>query len=577
MAIMVRKPPSGFSLGFTVGTVLAFVGWTLLVLFVPGLSRLDRAVDLPTVRLGSPAGQVAGAIALLSWPPLVYGGLLGLAAWAHRYRFRNLSAGAALIVVISLVADTALKYALRRPAPADALPLFTTEGLSYPSNHLSVAVSGLAAVGATLVITRRSRQTQVIWGLIASVIILVIAVDRLVLGANRLTDLVGALFLGGAVTSVALLAAGVRVLPGLVTFTRRSNPDDDEDTPPRRCAVVYNPAKILDWAAFRRQVEFELSSRGWSRAIWLETTVDDPGYRVTRYAVRQGVDLVLGAGGDGTIRSIASGLTGSGIPFGIIPAGTGNLLARNLGIPLDLAAALDVAFDGAAKPTDVVQIRVDGGPPDHFMVMAGIGLDAVIMQGTNPDLKKAVGSAAYFVSAAQHANHPAAHATIQVDDGEPFRRRAHVIVVGNVGYLQANIPLIPDAKPDDGLLDVLIASPRSVTDWIRLTGRVLTRAKRDDDQLDRLTGRKVRIEVADPDHYQLDGDTAGDGSVLEAEVLPGALLVRVPTPVRSPRPAEAAAAHLGDAVPEPLPEDGPRDQDSGAAADQQPVPAPRSS
>ncbi len=190
----------------------------------------------------------------------------------------------------------------------------------------------------------------------------------------------------------------------------------------------------------------------------------------------------------------------------------------------------------------MVQISVDDREPDHFMVMAGIGIDAMIMQGTNPDLKKAVGSAAYFVSAAQNANHPAAHATIKVDDHEPFKRRAHVIVIGNVGYLQANIPLIPDAKPDDGLLDVLIASPRGARDWIRLTSRVLTRGKRPDAQLDRMTGTKVRIEVTEADQYQLDGDTVGSCSLLEAEVLPGALKLRVPRGARTLRPAEAAEA-----------------------------------
>ena len=90
-----------------------------------------------------------------------------------------------------------------------------------------------------------------------------------------------------------------------------------------------------------------------------------------------------------------------------------------------------------------MEIRVDDGPPDHFAVMGGIGIDAVIMEGTNPDLKKAVGSAAYFVSAARNANHPALHTTIQVDDAPPLRRRAHVIVVGNVGLPAGQHPADP--------------------------------------------------------------------------------------------------------------------------------------
>jgi diacylglycerol kinase family enzyme len=164
--------------------------------------------------------------------------------------------------------------------------------------------------------------------------------------------------------------------------------------------------------------------------------------------------------------------------------------------------------------------------------MAGVGIDAVIMEGTDPNLKRAVGSAAYFVSAAQHANHPALHATITVDDQPAIRRRAHVIVVGNVGILAANIQLIPGARADDGLLDVLVASPRTARDWVRLTTQVLTRRRRHDDQLDRLTGRKVTITVEERDHYQVDGDTVGECNAMTAEVLPGGLILRVPQTAR---------------------------------------------
>jgi diacylglycerol kinase family enzyme len=164
--------------------------------------------------------------------------------------------------------------------------------------------------------------------------------------------------------------------------------------------------------------------------------------------------------------------------------------------------------------------------------MAGIGLDAVIMEGADPKMKKAVGSAAYFVSAAQNANHPPMHAIVAVDHQPPIRRRASVIVVGNVGFLLANIQLIPGARADDGILDVLVASPRTLRDWVRLTTRVLTRRRQPDEQLDRLTGRRVTITVEERDQFQLDGDTVGECNTLTAEVVPGALRLRVPRPVR---------------------------------------------
>ena len=225
---------------------------------------------------------------------------------------------------------------------------------------------------------------------------------------------------------------------------------------------------------------------------------------------------------------ICSGLADTGIPFGLIPAGTGNLLAKNIGIPLDTALALDVALDGEDKPIDLVGVTMDSHTRHTFAVMAGIGVDAAIMESTNADLKKAVGSAAYFVAAAQNANHKALLTRIQVDDDPPVERLAHVIVVGNVGFLQGNLPLIPDARPDDGLLDVLIASPVTFRDWARVFTRVVTRQQRGDAQLDRFTGRKVTITVDRRDAYQLDGDTAGECRTMTAEVRPGALIVRVP-------------------------------------------------
>ena len=115
-------------------------------------------------------------------------------------------------------------------------------------------------------------------------------------------------------------------------------------------------------------------------------------------AVRAGVELVLSAGGDGTVRAVVAGLAGSGIPLGIVRLGTGNLLARNLGLPLDTSAALNVACGRHTRQIDTVLLHVDGGGPQRFAVMAGTGLDAAIMDDTDDRLKSSIGPAAYFLS-----------------------------------------------------------------------------------------------------------------------------------------------------------------------------------
>jgi diacylglycerol kinase (ATP) len=535
---MARRAPRPAAVVTAALLLVLLAGWTWLTFRWAPLQALDqRALPTP-LDPASPLAQVAAAFALVTWPGLEYLTLLCLAWWAQRRKFRQLAVALVLMVVLGWGGSAVMKVLVARPRPPQALDLLTSHGYGYPSGHLIAATALGVGVGVTFAVSRRSVRAQVVWQLGAALVVVAVALDRWLLGAHHVTDLVAGLLQGGLAATLALIIAGVRVpVPhDLVTEIVRSRaPDEEQQGPPQRAAVIYNPSKVVDWVTFRRHVEYELESRGWVRPLWLETTVDDPGRAMTRQAVEEGVDLVLGAGGDGTIRVICAGLAGTGIPFGLIPSGTGNLLARNIGIPLDRAAALDVAFDGVDKGVDLVEIRVDGGEPDHFAVMGGIGIDAVIMEGTNADLKKAVGSAAYFVSAAQHANHPALHATIAVDDRPPIRRRAHVVVVGNVGYLQANIPLIPDAKYDDGLLDVMVASPRSARDWVRLTTRVLTRQRRSDEQLDRITGRRVTITVEERDQYQLDGDTVGECGSMVAEVRPGALTLRVPRTLAASR------------------------------------------
>ena len=462
----------------------------------------------------------------------MYGAVAGLAVWAWQRRLRQLCLALVLMIVLGWGGYGLLKIVVRRARPQQALDVLTSHGYAYPSGHLTAIVCATIAAGAAMAVTRQPVRTRFAWQVAAVAIVAVVALDRWVTSAHWVSDLVGGALFGGLVATVSLLLAGVHVpLPhDFVTemVRSRARPPQPEGHVGRRAAVIYNPTKVLDWVTFRRHVEYELKARGWERTLFLETTPEDPGHAMTAYAVREGVDLVLGAGGDGTIRVICSELADTGISFGLIPAGTGNLLAKNIGIPLDTALALDVALDGEDKPIDLVGVTMDSHSRHTFAVMAGIGIDAAIMEGTNPDLKKAVGSAAYFVSAAQHAKHKALLTRIQVDDDPPVERLAHVIVVGNVGFLQGNLPLIPDARPDDGLLDVLIASPVTFRDWARVFTRVMTRQRRGDAQLDRFTGRRVTITVDRRDAYQLDGDTAGECRTMTAEVRPGALLVRVP-------------------------------------------------
>lgn len=302
------------------------------------------------------------------------------------------------------------------------------------------------------------------------------------------------------------------------------------EPPLPRCAVVFNPTKVSD--TFRTSLTVRLDADGWQETLWLETSADDPGHAMTAQAVSEGVDLVIGAGGDGTIRVVAHELAETGVPLGLIPAGTGNLLARNLGIPLAEDAAIEVALGQLTRTIDLVALTVDGEPGEHFAVMAGMGVDAMIMDETNPDLKAKIGSAAYFVAAGKALGRLPMDVAIKVDGGRPHRRRAMLAMVGNVGDLTGNITLIPEAKPDDGMVDVFVASPHRLIHWIRVVIRVVFRRRHARDSIDQWRGKKIELRLKRRENYQLDGDVVGECLVLVAEVRPDALHVRVPsTPV----------------------------------------------
>jgi diacylglycerol kinase family enzyme len=295
----------------------------------------------------------------------------------------------------------------------------------------------------------------------------------------------------------------------------------------RRAAVILNPVKIPDSGDFRRTVDAALTERGFDDSLWLETTVDDAGVTMARRAVEAAVDLVVVAGGDGTVRVVCAELARTGIPVAVLPAGTGNLLARNLGISLDLDAALAQLLDGTEQRIDSVLIEGDELTTDRFVVMAGLGLDAAIIADAPDELKKRVGWAAYVVSTLRNLNHPFVRVEITIDDQPPVRRRARTVVIGNVGTLQANIPLLPDAAPDDGLIDAVVLAPRRISHWPRLALGLVVKSVREQ-HVERFRGKQIQVRAATIVRRELDGDTITDGRTLSASVDPAALVVRVP-------------------------------------------------
>jgi YegS/Rv2252/BmrU family lipid kinase len=292
----------------------------------------------------------------------------------------------------------------------------------------------------------------------------------------------------------------------------------------RRAALVYNPVKVPDLPEMTERVERFMSENGWDAPLWLETTEDDPGVGMCERAVHDGCDVVFVCGGDGTVMAAVTAMAGCDVPLAVLPAGTGNLLARNLDLPLnDEEEALRIGIDGRT-----IQLDVGAVDDRKFAVMAGLGFDAAMMRDAPEGLKKAVGWPAYLVSATKHLRGRGIRITLTVDEETPTVRRVRSVMVGNVGKLQGGIPLLPDAKPDDGLLDVVLIAPRYLTDWLRVASRILRRADVPDRKMERFRGQHIKVEAGRPQPRQLDGDVIEDGRTLDVQVEAGALMLRVP-------------------------------------------------
>jgi diacylglycerol kinase family enzyme len=321
-----------------------------------------------------------------------------------------------------------------------------------------------------------------------------------------------------------------------------------EERPSPKAALVYNPIKV-DAETLRASVTSLAAEAGWQEPLFYETTVDDLGDDVTRQALEVGVDAVLVAGGDGTVRAVAEAMSGSGVPLTIVPSGTGNLLARNLRLPLDNPETMIRAtFDGDTLPVDVgfAALRRSSGKTDEhaFVVMGGMGVDAAMIANTNSTLKKSVGWVAYVDGAAR-----------SLPKAKPFRimyqiaghrlhaARVQSVLFANCGSLPAGLELIPEASVTDGSMDIVIFQPKGPLGWIFVwrrvawdnsvlrkfrAGRRALSLRTRDNAVRYARGAEVEVGTSEEQHVQLDGDEFGEAVSIRARVVPAGLTVAIP-------------------------------------------------
>lgn len=302
--------------------------------------------------------------------------------------------------------------------------------------------------------------------------------------------------------------------------------------------VILNPTKVDDREAFEQEITAACLASGYQPPQFVETTVESPGRLQAQQAAKDGVSLVLSAGGDGTVREVAAGLKDSDTALGILPLGTGNLLARNLNLPVSsFPKAVEAALTGKDTWIDLGFLTVEDRSTHPFLVMAGIGFDADIMKGASSSLKDAIGWGAYFVSGISASTKPSIHVSVTLGDEQQGRKaKVKTLLFASCGDLVGGITLLPDADPHDGWLDIMFLSVHGwLVGWIELIGKIImqpfTRRKRQPGmatKMEVVRARKAQVKVLDQAReVQVDGDPIGSYRHLQVELSHRALKVRV--------------------------------------------------
>ncbi|GIM90501.1 diacylglycerol/lipid kinase family protein [Paractinoplanes toevensis] len=294
---------------------------------------------------------------------------------------------------------------------------------------------------------------------------------------------------------------------------------------PRTIAVVAHQRKKLDGGL--DELRRRITDGGVDKLIWAEVPKSRKAPKQVRKAVAAGVDLLVVWGGDGIVQRsldvLAQEKGGSKIPVAIIPAGTGNLLATNLGIPADLEKAVDIALHGRRRRIDLGKIE-----GEYFGVMAGIGFDGAMIHDADRKMKDRLGKLAYVWTGLRHVNGEAATARILVDGVKWFDDEASCVLIGNVGMITGGINAFDDAKPDDGWLDVGVATAQGALQWARALGTMAV-GRSDRSPFVRTTrARRIDVKLESKMEYELDGGARTKTKSFSARVAPGAVKICVP-------------------------------------------------
>jgi diacylglycerol kinase (ATP) len=289
--------------------------------------------------------------------------------------------------------------------------------------------------------------------------------------------------------------------------------------------VVVNQGKSLAGDGLE-ELRAALADNGCADPPWREVARSKEAPAAVRELVDDhGIERLLVWGGDGTVRRCITTLLSAGrddVTIGVLPAGTGNLLATNLDIPIDLRGAVDVALHGTPQPIDIGVVNGD----QYFAVMAGAGFDALLIaEADDSGLKDRFGKLGYVWAGVRHRHVSPARARITIDGAPWYAGPATTVIVGNVGRLIGGVPAFPEADPTDGRLDVGVAEVRSLTDWLRLLAAAITHRVEASPLAEVTTASEIVIDFDRTLPWQVDGGDRERLARFDIRCEPGAIRV----------------------------------------------------
>jgi diacylglycerol kinase (ATP) len=288
-----------------------------------------------------------------------------------------------------------------------------------------------------------------------------------------------------------------------------------------KVAVVAHAGKTVGGGL--GELRQELAKHGIDRPLWFEVPKSRKAPKRVRQALDEGAELILAWGGDGTVQRCLDVMAGTDATLAVVPAGTANLFASNLGIPADIGEAVRIGLHGPVRKLDVGKLK-----GERFGVMAGAGLDARMIRDADGTLKDRLGRLAYVWTGVKNARASTFRAKIEVDGSQWYEGEASLVLAGNLGEVFAGVEAFEGARPDDGELELGVVRADGLVEWGRTAARAAVGKPSDSPFVQHTRGRKVGVKLDRKVPYELDGGARGPVKRFDVEVEPAAIAVRVP-------------------------------------------------